>query len=1413
MFRCYASFLRPLGIAAAVGFLAASLHAQTSPSVVANRVVQTIDENSRVTLHGYVHPLANPANDRGAVPDSMPLERMHLVLKRSASQEAALQQLITAMHTPGNANYHKWLTPDAFGKQFGPSDQDIATVESWLSSHGFQVNGVKPGKQVIEFTGNAAQFRSAFQAPIHEYMVNGNLHYATASDPQIPAAIAPVVGGFVSLNNFRPQQHAHVLGQATYNPKTNIASPIAPDWTYGSSQAQYYVLSPADFAVQYDVNPLYQAGIDGRGETIAVINESNINLDLVQQFRKQFLPNYSATNLPTIVIDGNDPGIDGVNNPDGPNYASNETYIDVEWAGAVAPNANVDLVIAADTNLESGLYLAAERSIYSDLAPIMSISFGACEAALGSTNAYLNDLWEQAAAEGITVVVAAGDNGSAGCDDFNSQDYAVNGLAVSGYASTPWNVAVGGTDFYYSDYASGGASISNLWSTTATQTPQGSLKMPIQEQPWNDSQFGLNIQSIYQLSGKTQTSIAGGSGGASSAAVCSTGYSSSGTCTGTRSGYAKPSWQAGTGVPADKVRDLPDVSLFAADGLNYSFYPFCYADGDCQPASGSNLMQISGAGGTSFGAPAFAGIMALVDQKYGPQGQADVILYPLKAQFPAAFHDVTVGTNAEPCNTTMVGTTGQAHAPANCIPAPSGLGYTISDPTYGQTIEGELGTSSGPGYSAAAGYNLATGLGTIDAAVLVNDWGNVKLTSSSITMTASPTSITHGQSVTINGNVTGSGTVGGNVALMTDSPQTAQQGANFGQVLAGSSSTFAVGGGGSYSGSVSDLPGGTYDIWGQYSGDGTNGPSTSSKTQITVNPEASSIAFSLTNATETTSTPVAPITNGNSYPYGTQGTLTAQVVPTTYYNTCVKVTSPPSSCRTTTYTPPTGTVAFADNGTTINTAAVNVEGDAEFNAPFSVGTHSVTASYSGDNSYNKASSSTIGFTVTQNQPNIFIGAANQNPQVQNFTVVGGQPTVFYVLIENSANGNSSVATIAPVAAPTGTITVSGPSALVPNGSATITLVPEIDPFNGQPAGVAQVTFPATAASGSYTLTIAYSGDTNYTALTGKNAASGTVSVQNAAGLTATMTASLSATSITPNQSISISGTITGQSGHPAPTGAVYVYFNGDWITAYNLVPGSGTSSTFSGTLTSQVLAQGSNIITLYYAGDSVYNSNSYLLNSGNAIATPGSDFALTASSGLIAVSANGTNKLSTTSTTTIYLTPTNGFSGTVALSVPANCGAASGLACSLSQSSVSLSYSNTATLTQHGDRWRVLAGGGGATLAFVLLLSIPARRRAWRNMLGMLVLVCIAGFTLGCGGGSSGSGGGTCNLGPVCNGGGGGTGGGTGTPGTATNPAQSVTLTVTAASGVATGHYGVTVTATSSATSQIHTLGIVTQVE
>ena len=334
---------RSLSLVVVAAMLLMGIGAQAQVASPASRIVNKIDEKQLVTLKGTVHPLANARNDRGAAPDETQLERMHLVLKRSSSQETALHQLIADMHTPGHPSYHKWLTPEAFGKQFGPSDQDIATVEKWLNGHGFNVSKVNPGRQTIEFTGNVAQFRNAFHAQIHKYQVNGGTHFANAGDPQIPAALASVVGGFVSLNNFKVKSYVKPLGKASYDPKTDKAT---AQWTIGDSTNGYnFVLSPADYAVQYDLNPLYTAGTKGSGQTIAIINEANINVALVNQFRSLF---GLSVNPPQVIIDGNDPGIDGMNNPDGANGASVEAYLDVEWAGAVAPDATIDLVIGAD---------------------------------------------------------------------------------------------------------------------------------------------------------------------------------------------------------------------------------------------------------------------------------------------------------------------------------------------------------------------------------------------------------------------------------------------------------------------------------------------------------------------------------------------------------------------------------------------------------------------------------------------------------------------------------------------------------------------------------------------------------------------------------------------------------------------------------------------------------------------------------------------------------------------------------------------------------------------------------------------------------------------------------------------------------------------------------------------------------
>ncbi|HTW62695.1 MAG TPA: protease pro-enzyme activation domain-containing protein [Terracidiphilus sp.] len=1249
----------------------------------ADRVLGSIDESRLVTLKGTVSPLASAANDRGAAPGDMPLDRLQLVLKRSPSQEAALRALLAQLHAPGSPQFHKWLTPEEFGAQFGPSDDDIAAVKNWLAGHGFSVIRVNPGKETMEIAGNVDAMRSAFHTSIHRYQVNGETHYANADDPAIPAALAPVVGGFFSLNNFRPKRYSRVLGKAGYNPRTGTAT---PQWTIGTGAFDYldssFVLSPADFALQYDLNPLYASGVTGAGQSIAIVNESNINVDLVNQFRSVFLPGAPA-NPPQVIVDGNDPGVDGMNNYDGPNYASTEAYLDVEWAGAVAPNATIDLVIAADTVLEDGLDLAASYAVYTNVAPVISLSFGQCELYLGAENQAIENLWEQAAAQGITVVVSAGDAGPAACDDPTAQDYALHGLAVNGYASTPFNVAVGGTDFYYSAFSQGDAAIdaqlAQYWSTSASNSTPGvsliATSAPIPEQPWNDSQYGDDLMSYFSLiADGADTSMAAGGGGMSN---CSTGAGAgSGAWSSCTAGYAKPAWQQelvgvpGSGMPNDNARDLPDISLFAADGLNDSYYPICAADGDCQPAASGSLVQFTGIGGVSAAAPAFAAILALVNQKYGRQGQADNLLYPLWLEYPAAFYDVRTGTNTVPC----------AYAPAL---SPDCIGVTNPIEVDGSITEGEIGSGTAADYSAGLGYDLASGLGSIDANALVTGWGKVKFGSTTTTLTPSSTAFTHGTAITINGSVTGAGSPTGDVALMTDSPEYGNQSEALFTLANGA---FTSANDASYPQGIDFLPGGTYHIWGQYGGDAKNALSTSAPVLITVNPEPSAIDLNMVQAYpfaiyQPGAGPGTPVD------YGTQLLLSAAVAPGAEAADIENCLLGLSSCSPQSYTVPTGAVTFTDaaaGGSAPTMAVMNTAGDAEYNAPFAVGSHAVTASYNGDASYTAAAATApITFTVAKDTPVVSWAASNST----NGPIVAGQPIVFNVTVENDAQysffANSFGLAVAPVAVlpPTGTVAVSSAPAGI---SGTVTLSPGRDPYTAAELGVGAITLPATLAAGAYTVTFAYSGDANYAAETVTLPNPVTV-VAGGQLLPSTIAATMSG-SLSPNSTILVTGTVTGESGQPAPTGAVLIFSSGSTEGEVNLHPGSLDASSFSALLNSQVLNQGANFVTLEYSGDANYNPSGFTLNNGSPLENLLSDFTMVPDSTILPVSAGSSASVP------INLSSLNGFAGAVNLTC-----AASTVTCTVSPS-VSL------------------ASGGGATAALTISASSGAGNGTYNVM-------------------------------------------------------------------------------------------------
>jgi subtilase family serine protease len=667
-----------------------------------------VDENKLVTLAGNTRSEANVENDLGPVADALSLDHMMLQLKRSPQQEQAAAQLVADLHNPKSPNFHKWLTASEFGKNFGVAEADIQTIAAWLQSHGFTVNSVYPNGMVIDFSGSAGQVRRAFHTSIHNLNVNGVPHIANFSDPQLPAALAPAVAGVVSMHDFQPRAMKRAKYTFNYQGQTNWA------------------LVPADLATIYDLNPLFAQGITGAGQTIVVIEDSDLYSSADwNTFRTTFgLDQYTSGSLTTL----HPTPASGLNNCSSPGIVAGddgEAILDAEWASAAAPNAAIVVAACGNTRITFGGFIAMQNIVNSSTPPsIVSISYGNCEAENGaSSNASINAMYQQAVAEGISVFVAAGDEGAASCDAGLSS--ATHGIGVSAYASTPYNVAVGGTDF--SDTLDG--TTGNYWSTTNTAT-YGSALSYIPEIPWNDSCAGsllanyLGYPTVYGPSGFCNTNTArrdnlvevvAGSGGPSN---CASGSPARyGISNGSCQGFAKPGWQTGLdGIPNDGVRDIPDVSLFAADGVWGHFYVTCWSDvrnggAPCTGAPGN----WAGAGGTSFSSPIMAGIQALVNQNAGgAQGNPNYVYYSLAASTPGIFHSVTRGDIDVNC-------TGSE----NCFGSTGSVVYGRGGRPIGNATAGALSVSSSsftPAYGTGASWNFATGIGSVDAFNLVMNW-------------------------------------------------------------------------------------------------------------------------------------------------------------------------------------------------------------------------------------------------------------------------------------------------------------------------------------------------------------------------------------------------------------------------------------------------------------------------------------------------------------------------------------------------------------------------------------------------------------------------------------------------------------------------------------------------------------------
>jgi len=814
------------------------------------RVTDTVDDTNRTVLRGNVHPMVRAKFDRGAVADAQPVTRILLTLRRSAEQEAALRQLMEQQQSRNSPNYHAWLTPEQFGAQFGPADADLQAVTDWLTAHGFQNIKVSKGKTVVEFSGNAGLVRNAFGTEIHKFNVNGEEHFANISDPQIPAALAPVVAGLRSLHNFHPKPQARQLGSF----RRMESGEIRPLFNYTDSNGEFFAMGPADFAAIYSVPP----AMTGAGQSIAIVGQSNINLQDVTDFRAMFgLPAYTAGQL-NVILNGPDPGTGLVNGDFGD---EGESDLDVEWAGAVAPAATIDFVVTetGQTDGTAGIDGSAIYIVDNNLAPILSESYGSCEAGLGSGgNAFYNALWQQAAAQGITVVISAGDNGSAGCDPGANPDAATQGLAISGIASTPYNIAMGGTDF--DDVGNQSTFWNTANSSTTTLPIPATAKGYIPEKTWNDS-----CASAGSTTGCTAAIINGNSSAGTDLAAGSGGPSSVYT------GALKPSWQTGLG---DTARDIPDVSLFSSDngatsGRSNSFYIMCQSDQDPAGGSGCNLTTTTSSanhdflavGGTSAATPTFAAIMALVNQQFGRQGVANYVLYSLaktaanvcsSSTAPATgntcvFYDVTKGNNSVAC-------VGGSPSCSNTSTAANQFGI--------------MATTSGgstPAFSASAapGYDLATGLGTVNVANLLAKWTSPSLIGTTVTLLG-PTSSTIGASVTFTGTVTkasGATNPTGTVLLKDMSVGT-------GVVVDSCTPPACVlSPTGMYSITTTLLPASAspYNLVAHYGGDGNFAASDSTAIAMTVPQQASKVLVSFVNANGALVTTPQSITYGSNY--------------------------------------------------------------------------------------------------------------------------------------------------------------------------------------------------------------------------------------------------------------------------------------------------------------------------------------------------------------------------------------------------------------------------------------------------------------------------------------------------------------------------------------------------------------------
>ncbi len=655
--------------------------AGVSAAQTRNRIPDKIDA-APVPLRGNVHPLAQPRFDRGNVSDALALPRVTLFFNRTPEQQAELDALLEQQQDPSSPNYHKWLTLEQYADRFAISEADMARVAQWLQGQGFTIVERPAGRGYIAFSGTAAQVRTGFGAEIHRYVVNGETHVANATDPALPRALAQVTLGIRGLNDFRPK------ARAIRRPRPMFTSSISGN----------HFLTPDDFATIYHLKPLYDQGIDGTGQWLAVMGQTAIPAADIVTFR-------SLSGLPA-----NAPVVQQI--PGANTLVSaqdiGEADLDVEWSGAVARKATVIYVNAgtsASLSVFDSLAYAINNKITvgntTQFVPVLSISYGNCEANWPASQVHsFTSLFQQANTQGQTVVGPSGDSGAADCESPTATS-ATHGLAVDFPASSAYVTGVGGTMFNGGGNPNSTTDSCNgaCWSAT-NNSVYGSALMYIPELVWNETPTNPNssVPAGTNCTVGTNCIIAGGGGGKSTLQICD---AQGQNCV----PNAKPVWQPVLDA-SDTTRDVPDISLAA--GFVHDGYLICASNqtpADCTNGFRDVNNNLDAIGGTSAGAPTFAGMVALLNHALKNQnpnhfgvGNVNPMLYGLAANSTDAFHDILApGNNMVPCT------------PGTQFKLPNGSANGTC-PNTGQI-----------GYTAAAGYDLASGLGTVDAYNLISE--------------------------------------------------------------------------------------------------------------------------------------------------------------------------------------------------------------------------------------------------------------------------------------------------------------------------------------------------------------------------------------------------------------------------------------------------------------------------------------------------------------------------------------------------------------------------------------------------------------------------------------------------------------------------------------------------------------------